>query len=152
MCKEIFQLPSCEIAPTTQEFSTLPHVENDKTIDKLLASLHSCQTKKRQLWKLKTHDIKKSVICINYAYCLKRLLNFHHYSTQKHYGHINVRLSQNEFMESSIPQNSNRKIWRIFALKSKQWSINKIKALSYNIIIYIQLYWLFNVLDYKKVP
>ena len=42
--------------------------------------------------------------------------------------------SQNEFMKSSILQNSNRKFWRISALKSKKWwnQQNKGTFLLYN--------------------
>jgi hypothetical protein len=50
------------------------------------------------------------------AMITKNLDFIHKYSNWK----IKVRLSQNEFMKSSILQNSNRKIWRISALKSKK--------------------------------
>ena len=45
----------------------------------------------------------------------------------------------------NFPKNQ-RKIWQISALESKKWSNQQIKALSYNNIIHIWLYGLFNVL------
>ena len=53
------------LPPNFQEFSTLSHVENDKTIDK--SSLHSCQTKKAALkvenpWLKKIFNLHK--LCI----------------------------------------------------------------------------------------
>ena len=51
---------------------------------------------------------------------------------------LKVRLSQNEFMKSSILQNSNWKIWRISALASKTRS-NK-KSININIFIYFSKY------------
>ena len=49
---------------------------------------------------------------------------------------LKVRLSQNEFMKSSIPQNSNWKIWRISALASKMRSNKK----SINILIFLYFF------------
>ena len=75
---------NCTSHPTSKSFQ---HSLMWKMTKQLTNSLHSCQTKKSQLWKLRTHDLKSILICINYAYSsLKRLLN--HYSTQKHYADI----------------------------------------------------------------
>ena len=94
MCvRKYFSLLLVKLHPprTTPTSKCFQHSLMWKMTKQLTNSLHSCQTKKSQLWKLRTHDLKNNLICINYACCWKRLLN--RYLTHKHYAHIGSKMT-----------------------------------------------------------